>query len=59
MGYEPEHHQLDTLLCIEGNGEITCGDEKLVFSKGDTIFIPAGSCQCKVSGKVDYLDICC
>lgn len=55
----PDESSFHTLLCIEGEGILNCGEDQLPFSKGDTIFIPAGSDWAEVLGKVEYLDICC
>ena len=55
----PDESSFHTFLCIDGEGTFECGDKKHLFSKGDTIFVPAGNEQCKVSGKAVYLDICC
>lgn len=55
----PDEGSFHTFLCIDGEGVINYGEKQLSFSKGDTIFIPAGSEKARVLGKVDYLDIYC
>lgn len=45
------------LLCIEGKGEISFDESKLIVGKGDCIFIPAESVQMNISGQAQFLDI--
>ena len=44
-----------SLVVLEGNGTIKCGDETRDMKKGDSIFIPANSGSYYVSGKVKLL----
>lgn len=44
-----------SLVVLEGNGTIKCGDETRDLKKGDSIFIPANSGSYYVSGKVKLL----
>ncbi|QJT08439.1 cupin domain-containing protein [Oceanidesulfovibrio marinus] len=40
----PEHsHEAQWGIVIEGTFEITLGDEKTVYTKGQTYFVPAGT----------------
>lgn len=45
-----------SLLCLEGNAEIECADEKLAMKKGESIFIPANKGKFTVSGNVKILE---
>lgn len=45
-----------SLLCLEGNAEIECADEKLTMKKGESIFIPANKGKFTVSGNVKILE---
>lgn len=44
---------------IEGDGIISFGNEKIELFKGDSIFIPANSCNMTINGNITYLDISC
>lgn len=44
-----------SLIVLDGNGKIKCGDEEYDIKKGDSIFIPAASGSYYVSGKVKLL----
>lgn len=35
-------------LCIEGEGEMLRGDEKMSIKKGESVFAPASSCEVKI-----------
>lgn len=39
-----------SLIITEGEGSLLCGDVKLEFTKGDSIFIPAQENSCKITG---------
>ncbi len=43
------------ILFLEGEGEISCGDETLSFVKGDSFFLPAGSGDWKMTGSCEAL----
>ena len=46
------------LLCVEGCGSISFGEkEKLLFYKGDCIFVPADSEVLTMHGKAELLDV--
>lgn len=50
------------LLCLEGSGSVEVegeGPEKILFSKGDCIFLPAGLGRCHVAGKAAMLKVRC
>ena len=47
------------LLCIEGCGSISYGDDKLNFFKGDCVFVPANSTLLKIHGQAQLLDVSC
>lgn len=48
---------LRILLCVDGNGAIEFGGEKIVFTKGDCIFVPANSEVLKLEGRAEILDV--
>lgn len=43
------------LLVLEGNGEVSCGKEKIGFQKGDSIFLPAESGEYVLNGNCEIL----
>ncbi len=43
------------LICIEGKGEIVCGDKTVIIGKGDSFFIPAGEETMLIAGKCTVL----
>ncbi len=45
-----------SLLVMSGNGELEACGEKIRLTKGDSIFIPAGSGDYTVSGKTEILE---
>ncbi len=45
-----------SLLCLEGEGKVSCGDTTLSFVKGESIFIPASSGEFTVEGKLEILE---
>lgn len=45
-----------SLLCLEGEGEVSCGDVTLSFKKGESIFVPASSGEVTVNGKLEILE---
>lgn len=48
------------LLCLDGEGHILMEDnEKLAYSKGNCIFIPANANRLKLSGAAQFLKISC
>lgn len=53
-------YSFQVLLCLEGEGELLFGDaEKLPFSKGSCMFIPANSVLLHLTGKTQLLKISC
>lgn len=50
------------LMCLDGYGEVQAMDVKqksMRFSKGETMFLPAGLGRCLVTGKAEMLKIRC
>lgn len=45
----------ESILILDGNGKISCGDEQLEFQKGDSLFLPAGSGNYQIEGSCDAL----
>ncbi len=45
-----------SLLCLEGEADISCGNQVLNMKKGESLFIPADSGEFKISGKAKFLE---
>lgn len=45
------------LLCVEGCGIISSGDEMIKVYKGDCIFVPANSREIVIHGQLQFLDV--
>ena len=45
-----------SLLCLEGEGKVSCGGTTLSFVKGESIFIPASSGEFTIEGKLEILE---
>lgn len=45
-----------SLLCLEGNGTVRCGETELSLTKGESIFIPASSGEFTIDGKLEILE---
>ncbi len=43
------------LLFVEGEGEVACGEEKIKYSPGSSIFLPAGSGEFIITGEGEVL----
>lgn len=57
--FQTQSNSFHVLLCIEGDGVLIYENEKLEFFKGDCIFVPANSCNIKIIGKLEMLNINC
>lgn len=44
-----------SILMLDGEGRITCGEESIAFQKGDSFFLSAGSGAYQVEGRCDAL----
>ncbi|MGN0454947.1 MAG: type I phosphomannose isomerase catalytic subunit [Ruminococcus sp.] len=44
-----------SLLVVDGEGELVCGDERQIIKKGDSIFLPANSGDFKITGSFTLL----
>ncbi|MDY4969496.1 MAG: type I phosphomannose isomerase catalytic subunit, partial [Lachnospiraceae bacterium] len=44
-----------SILMLDGEGTITCGDETVSYKKGDSLFLPAGSGSYTIAGSCDAL----
>ena len=44
-----------SLIVVNGNGEITLGDDKLEAAKGDSIFVPAQNGEIKMNGDMEVI----
>lgn len=47
------------LLCIEGTGKVCYQNSSMDFARGQCVFLPAGIGECKVEGKIEFLNIVC
>lgn len=45
-----------SLLCLEGEGKVSCNGTSLSFVKGESIFIPASSGKYIIEGKLEILE---
>lgn len=45
-----------SLLCLDGNAEVTCGKTTLSMKKGESLFIPANSGEFSINGKAKFLE---
>lgn len=53
-------HSFQVLLCLEGEGELILeGEERLPFSRGNCMFLPADSVPIQLRGKAQLLRIGC
>lgn len=44
-----------SILVLDGKGVISCGPDTVEFGKGDSLFLPAGSGNYKITGKMEAL----
>ncbi len=44
-----------SILILDGRGTISCGEEKVSYRKGDSLFLPAGSGAYEIEGNCDAL----
>ena len=52
---ESDEKSFTSLIVLDGEGEIKCGDEEFSIKKGDSIFMPADSGTYYISGKTKIL----
>lgn len=52
---ESDEKSFTSLIVLDGEGEIKCGDEEYDIKKGDSIFMPADSGAFYISGKTKIL----
>lgn len=45
------------ILILEGSGSIEFKDEKLEFTKGDCVFVPASNSRMKLFGNFEYVEV--
>lgn len=57
--YASAQRSFQVLLCVEGDGAVLFQKEKLPFTKGSCIFIPADSVPLRLTGKAQLLRISC
>ena len=44
-----------SILIMEGEGTISCGEEEITYRKGDSFFMSAGSGEYEINGKCEAL----
>lgn len=44
-----------SLIILEGEGSVVCGNEKVTYKKGDSIFLPANAGEYTVDGKCTFI----
>ena len=57
--YRADEMSFCVLLCINGCGAISFGNDSLEVFKGDCIFVPADSEEIKLHGQMQFLDVRC
>lgn len=50
-----DHRRFVHLLCLDGEGELQCGAHRLAVRKGDSVFLPAGSGETVLRGRMTLL----
>lgn len=57
VSYRADEFGFRVLLCVNGCGSVSWGDEMLNFYKGDCIFVPAESVEFFLHGQAKFLDV--
>ena len=53
-------NSFQVLMCLDGYGQVeVAGDKPVRFSKGETVFLPAGIGRCLIIGDTSILKIRC
>jgi mannose-6-phosphate isomerase len=55
--YRADEVSFRVLLCVNGCGVITFGNEAINVYKGDCFFIPADSVELSLHGQMQFLDV--
>ena len=55
--YSTDDLSFKVLLCVQGCGTISYGNESMPFYKGDCIFVPANSKLLTIHGQAQFLDV--
>lgn len=55
--YRTDEMSFRVLLCVNGCGSVTCGEDVIRFYKGDCIFVPANSEELIIHGYAQFLDV--
>lgn len=53
---EADENSFISLVCIDGNGVLMLGDEAVTLYKGDSLFVPAGTGEVQILGKLCVLE---
>ena len=54
-----DYSELDSfviLIGVKGKGKLICENEEMSFQMGDTILLPATTCEVKVEGEIKFLE---
>lgn len=54
-GIEVDGDSFASLLCLDGNAEVVCGDDRVSLVPGDCVFIPAGAGRVDISGNANII----
>lgn len=57
--YRADEMSFRVLLCIDGCGTLYFADTLLEVYRGDCVFVPAGSEEIRIHGKLEFLDVRC
>ena len=55
--YKADEVSFRVLLCVNGCGIISYGEDVIQFYKGDCIFVPANSAELSIHGQAKFLDV--
>ena len=55
--YSTDNLSFKVLLCVQGCGTISYGNESMPFYKGDCIFVPANCKLLTIHGQAQFLDV--
>ncbi len=50
--FDCDEESFRSLLCVDGEGYVTCGGDEYPLKKGDSYFLPAGLGEYKIAGKL-------
>ena len=53
--FNADETSFNSIIILEGEGTITCGDESATFVKGDSFFLPAGAGEYTINATCDII----